>query len=59
MNVEVFAMNPVLWGGVVVVLLIVIAAVTMGKTKWKRTGLNQQPASLPGSHGRVSGHEDD
>jgi hypothetical protein len=52
-------MNPVLWGGVVVVLLIVIAAVTMGKTRWGRSQLDERPAGLPRSHGRVSGHEDD
>ncbi len=49
-------MNPVVWGGVVVVLLIVIAAVTMGKTKWKRT--DQRPAVLPRNQGRVSGGDD-
>jgi hypothetical protein len=52
-------MNPVLWGGVVVVLLIVIAGVTMSKTRWGRSGLDERPAALPHNRGRVSGHEDD
>lgn len=52
-------MNPVLWGGVVVVLLILIAAVTMAKTRWGRPDLKERPAGLPRNHGRVSGHEDD
>ncbi|HEX2918517.1 MAG TPA: hypothetical protein VHN81_08340 [Edaphobacter sp.] len=52
-------MNPVLWGGVVVVLLIAIAGVTMAKTRWGRSELNERPAGLPRNHGRVSGHEDD
>jgi hypothetical protein len=52
-------MNPVLWGGVVVVLLILIAVVTMSKTRWGRTDLDERPAGQPKSHGRVSGHEDD
>jgi len=51
-------MNPVLWGGVVVVLLILFAAITMGKTKWGRSELDERPAGLPRSHGRVSGEDD-
>jgi hypothetical protein len=51
-------MNPVLWGGVVVVLLIIIAVVTMGKTKWGRSELDQKPATLPRNQGRVSGEDD-
>ncbi|HEU4636032.1 MAG TPA: hypothetical protein VFS41_07635 [Edaphobacter sp.] len=52
-------MNPVLWGGVGVLLLIAIAGVTMAKTRWGRPELNQPPAGLPRNNGRVSGHEDD
>jgi hypothetical protein len=52
-------MNPVFWGGVVVLLLIIIAAVTMGKTRWGRSELDQGPAGLPRSRGRVSGGDDD
>lgn len=52
-------MNPVLWGGVVVVLLIIIAVVTMGKTKWGRSELDQKAAGLPRNQGRVSGGDDD
>jgi len=52
-------MNPVLWGGVVVVLLGFIFGVTMGKTKWKRSELDQQSAGLPGNKGRVSGDGED
>ncbi len=49
-------MNPVLWGGVVVVLLILISLITMSKTRW---GRSEQPApNLPGSRGRVSGEDD-
>jgi hypothetical protein len=51
-------MNPVLWGGAVVVLLMVIAAVTMGKTKWGRSELDQRPAGQPRDLGRVSGEDD-
>ena len=51
-------MNPVLWGGVVVVLLILFAAITMGKTKWGRSELDERQAGLPRSHGRVSGEDD-
>lgn len=51
-------MNPILWGGIVVVLLIVIAVVTLGKTKWRRSELDH-PAGLPKNPGRVSGGEDD
>lgn len=40
-------MNPVLWGGVVVILLIVIAAVTMGKTNGvDRSWINDRRACL-------------
>jgi hypothetical protein len=51
-------MNPVVWGGVVVVLLIIIAVVTMGKTKWGRSELDQKPAGQPRNQGRVSGEDD-
>jgi hypothetical protein len=47
-----------MWGGVVVILLLIIAAVTMGKTRWGRSELDQQPAA-PRDKGRVSGGEDD
>jgi hypothetical protein len=50
-------MNPVIWGGVVVVLLIVVVAVTMGKTKWRRSELDQQPGGVPNKE-RVSGGDD-
>lgn len=52
-------MNPVLWGGVVVVLLVLFAAITMGKTKWGRSELDQHPAGRPRNPGRVSGGDDD
>ncbi|QNI37889.1 hypothetical protein [Edaphobacter albus] len=52
-------MNPVLWGGVVVILLVLVAAITMGKTKWGRSELDQSSAGRPRSHGRVSGGDDD
>lgn len=52
-------MNPVLWGGVVVLLLIAIAGITIAKTKWGRPQLNERPAGLPRNPGRVSGHDDD
>jgi len=51
-------MNPVLWGGVVVVLLILFAAITMGKTRWSRTAA-EHPRGQPRNPGRVSGGEDD
>jgi hypothetical protein len=51
-------MNPVIWGGIVVVLLIFVVAVTMGKTKWRRSELDQQPGGVPGNKGRVSGGDD-
>lgn len=51
-------MNPVLWGGVVVILLVLVAAITMGKTKWGRSELDQSPVGRPRSHGRVSGEDD-
>ena len=51
-------MNPVLWGGVIVGLLILFAAITMGKTRWGRSELDGYPAGLPRSHGRVSGEDD-
>ena len=51
-------MNPVIWGGVVVVLLILVVAVTMGKTKWRRSELDQQPGGVPGNKGRESGGDD-
>ncbi|WP_260704354.1 hypothetical protein [Edaphobacter flagellatus] len=50
-------MNPVIWGGVVVLLLIFVVVVTMGKTRWGRSELDQR-ASVPGSKGRVSGGDD-
>jgi hypothetical protein len=50
-------MNPVLWGGVGVVLLIAMAGVTMAKTRWGRSRVDQT-APHP-NRGRVSGHEDD
>lgn len=52
-------MNPVIMGGIIVLLLIFVVIVTMGKTKWKRSALDQQPGeSLPGNRGRVSGGDD-
>lgn len=51
-------MNPVIWGGVVVLLLVIVFVVTMSKTRWGRSELDK-PAGVPGSKGRVSGHEDD
>jgi hypothetical protein len=51
------AMNPVIWGGVVVLLLIFVFAVTMGKTRWGRSELDK-PAEVPGNKGRVSGGDD-
>ncbi|HTH54271.1 MAG TPA: hypothetical protein VL495_09985 [Edaphobacter sp.] len=51
-------MNPVFWGSVIVVLLILFAAITMGKTKWRRTP-EEQPRGLPRNPGRVSGGDDD
>jgi hypothetical protein len=52
-------MSPVLWGGVVVMLLLIIAAITMGKTRWGRSELDQRPAGQPRNKGRVSGGDDD
>lgn len=49
-------MNPVLWGVVVVLLLGFLAAVTLGKTHWKRNEM--QPGGLPGNKNRVSGGDD-
>jgi hypothetical protein len=51
-------MSPVLWGAVVVILLLLIAAITMGKTRWSRSELDQQPGG-PRDKGRVSGGDDD
>lgn len=51
-------MNPVIWGGVVVLLLIFVFAITMGKTRWGRSELDKQPGGPPGSKGRVSGGDD-
>lgn len=51
-------MNPVIWGIVVVLLLLFVVGVTMSKTKWKRSELDAQSGSLPGSKGRVSGGDD-
>jgi len=48
----------VIWGGVVVLLLIFVFAVTMGKTRWSRSELDKQPGEVPGSKGRVSGGDD-
>jgi len=50
-------MNPVLWGGIGVALLIVIVVVTMAKTRWGRSQVDQ--ATPHPNRGRVSGHEDD
>ena len=52
-------MNPVLWGGVVVVLLVIFAAVTMGMTRWGRSELDHVPRPAHPNRGRVSGHDDD
>jgi hypothetical protein len=52
-------MNPIIWGGVIVLLLIFVFVVTMGKTKWGRSELDKPSGELPGSKGRVSGGEDD
>lgn len=53
-------MNPVVMGGIIVLLLIFVVAVTMGKTKWGRSGLDEQPGhGLRGNRGRVSGGDDD
>jgi hypothetical protein len=52
-------MNPVLLGGVIVLLLIIIAVVTMGKTRWGRSELDQGPTGQPRNRGRVSGGDDD
>lgn len=51
-------MNPVIWGGVVVLLLIFVFAVTMGKTRWGRSELDKPVKDVPGSKGRVSGGDD-
>ena len=51
-------MNPVIWGGVVVLLLIFVFAVTMGKTRWGRSELDQRAADVPKNKGRVSGEDD-
>jgi len=51
-------MSPVMWGGIVVILLLIIAAVTMGMTRWGRSELDQ-PAGQPRNKGRVSGGDDD
>jgi hypothetical protein len=53
------AMNPVIWGLVVVLLLGFLFLVTMGKTKWGRSELDAKSGSLPGNKGRVSGGDDD
>jgi hypothetical protein len=50
-------MSPVLWGGVVVILLLIIAVVTMGKTRWGRSELDQ-PVGDPRDKARVSGEDD-
>jgi hypothetical protein len=50
-------MSPVLWGGVVVILLLIIAVVTMGKTRWGRSELDQ-PVADPRDKARVSGEDD-
>lgn len=51
------AMSPVMWGGVIVILLMIIASVTLGKTRWGRSELDQQ-VRLPRDR-RVSGGDDD
>ena len=51
-------MNPVIWGGVVVLLLIFVFVVTMGKTRWGRSELDQKAAGGPRDKGRISGGED-
>jgi hypothetical protein len=48
-----------MWGGVVVILLLIIAAVTMGKTRWGRSELDQEQVGQPRNKGRVSGGDDD
>ena len=52
------AMNPVILGGIIVLLLIFVVVVTMGSTKWKRSELDAQSSALPGNKGRVSGEDD-
>jgi hypothetical protein len=52
-------MHPVMWGGIVVILLVIIAVVTMAKTKWRRTELDQPRDGQPRNKGRVSGGDDD
>lgn len=44
---------------VVVVLLGIVVAVTLGKTKWKRTTPEQAVAVKPLTSRRVSGGDDD
>ncbi|WP_157466869.1 hypothetical protein [Edaphobacter aggregans] len=52
-------MSPVLLGGVIVILLLIIAVVTMGMTRWGRSELDQPVEGEPRDKGRVSGGEDD
>lgn len=53
------AMNPVILGGIIVLLLIFVVVVTMGSTKWTRSELDAKPGDLRGNKGRVSGGDDD
>jgi len=51
-------MNPLFWAGVVVVLLGLMVAVTLGKTKWRRIPLEQARRMVPTKKMRVSGEDD-
>lgn len=43
---------------VLVLLLVVLVAVTLGKTKWSRTGAEVEKRGEPRDKGRVSGGDD-
>ena len=52
--------SEVLVGLIGALLLIGIVAVTMGKTKWKRTPMEEEAErARPKEERRVSGHDDD
>jgi hypothetical protein len=51
-------MNPLFWAGVVVVLLGLIVAVTLGMTKWRRIPLEQARREVRSQKKRVSGEDD-
>jgi hypothetical protein len=51
-------MNPLFWAGMVVVLLGLVVAVTLGMTKWRRIPLEQARREVPSEKTRVSGEDD-